>query len=584
MTSRSGSGSVDSSDNVTNASVSQDDISNTHFWIYVTKLPKTVERVTLQHLAEMQKIVEDVKLKSQQKIVSLLPNSKRRKGPLEQSFNLAVRENLDSEIARMFYSGGLPFHLTRNPHYVNAFTLASKNLIPETSNIERLLQPIKGMWREKGISLICDGWTDAQRQPLINFMVVSEGGVVFLKAVNYEKEYKDKFYVTTLIKDAISEVGAQNVVQVITDNAPICKDVGSLVETQHPHIFWTPCVVHTLNLALKNICAAKNIEKNEVTYDVLCWINNVGDDAIFIRNFIMNHSMRLAIFNSFVPLKLLTVVDTLFSSTIVMLKRFKLIKRGLQNMVIGDEWSTYREDDISKAYLVKEKILDDLWCDKVDYILTFTEPINDMLRIMDTDKPTLHLVYEMWDEMIEKVNTSIYKHEGKKGDKRSTFYEVVYDILIDRWTKSSTPLHCMAHSLNPSDWLNEVPNHLPPLKDVEISEERNKCLRRYFPSTEERNMRNWSTYSFIHSMRRNKINPQCTEDLVFVHTNLRLLSRKTLHYKGENKMWDIRGDVFDSFEGVGILGVASLSLDEPDMEMVIFANEEEDMENANAMN
>ncbi|KAG4194082.1 hypothetical protein ERO13_A06G032648v2 [Gossypium hirsutum] len=53
-----------------------------------------------------------------------------------------------------------------------------------------------------------------------------------------------------------------------------------------------------------------------------------------------------------------------------------------------------------------------------------------------------------------------------------------------------------------------------------------------------------------------------------------LLSRKTLHYKeGENKMWDIGSDVFDS-----------LSLDEPDMEMVIFINEEEDMENANAMN
>ncbi|KAH1106676.1 hypothetical protein J1N35_010444 [Gossypium stocksii] len=49
-------------------------------------------------------------------------------------------------------------------------------------------------------------------------------------------------------------------------------------------------------------------------------------------------------------------------------------------------------------------------------------------------------------------------------------------------------------------------------------------------------------------------------------------------------MWNIGGDVFDSFEGVGILGIASLSLDELDMEMVIFANEEEDMENANAMN
>ncbi|KAH1114289.1 hypothetical protein J1N35_007667 [Gossypium stocksii] len=362
----------------------------------------------------------------------------------------------------MFYSGGLPFHLARNPHYVNAFTLASNNSIlgyippeynvlsttllqKERANIERLLQPIRGVWREKGISLICDGWTDAQRRPLINFMAVSEGGPVFLKAVNCEKEYKDKFYVATLIKDAISEVGAQNVVQVITDNAPVCKAVGSIVETQHPHIFWTPCVVHTINLALKNICAAKNIEKNKATYDVLCWINNVGDDDIFIRNFIMNHSMRLAIFNSFVPLKLLAVADTRFTSMIVMLKRLKLIKRGLQNMVISDEWSTYKEDDVSKAYLVKEKILDNLWWDKVDYNLTFMEPIYDMLRIVDTDKPTLHLVYEMCDEMIKKVKTSIYRHEGNKGDEKSIFYEVVYDILIDRWTKSSTPLHCMAH-------------------------------------------------------------------------------------------------------------------------------------------
>ncbi|KAH1107423.1 hypothetical protein J1N35_011191 [Gossypium stocksii] len=215
-----------------------------------------------------------------------------------------------------------------------------------------------------------------------------KGGVLFLKAVNCDKEYKDKFYLATLIKDAISEVRVKNVVQVITENALVCKATGSLVETEHPHIIWTPCVVYTLNLALKNICATKNTEKNEFTYDALCWINNV-------------------------------------------------------------------------------------------------EPIYDMLRIMYTDKPTLHLVYEMWDEMIEKVKKSIYRHKGKKGDERSIFYEVVYDILIDLWTRSSTPLHC---------------------------------------------------------------------------------------------------DVFDSFEEVGILGVASLSLDDLDMEMVIFSNKEEDMESVNAMN
>ncbi|OMO53327.1 hypothetical protein CCACVL1_28716 [Corchorus capsularis] len=52
---------------------------------------------------------------------------------------------------------------------------------------------------------------------------------------------------------------------------------------------------------------------------------------------------------------------------------------------------------------VKEIILNDEWWDQVDYIVSFTAHIYEMPRIMDTDRPTLHLVYEMWDEMIEKA-------------------------------------------------------------------------------------------------------------------------------------------------------------------------------------
>jgi hypothetical protein len=52
---------------------------------------------------------------------------------------------------------------------------------------------------------------------------------------------------------------------------------------------------------------------------------------------------------------------------------------------------------------VRDIILDDLWWDRVDYIILFTSPIYDMLRAADTDRPTLHLVYDMWNTMIEKV-------------------------------------------------------------------------------------------------------------------------------------------------------------------------------------
>lgn len=64
-------------------------------------------------------------------------------------------------------------------------------------------------------------------------------------------------------KECIEQVGAANVVQIITDNAPVCKAGDLLVEATSPHIFGTPYLVHMLNLALKNIYAAKYTDSLE---------------------------------------------------------------------------------------------------------------------------------------------------------------------------------------------------------------------------------------------------------------------------------------------------------------------------------
>ncbi|XP_022863377.1 uncharacterized protein LOC111383494 [Olea europaea var. sylvestris] len=266
-----------------------------------------------------------------------------------------------------------------------------------------LLNPIKGTWGEKGVTIVSDGWIDPQRKPLINFMAVTESGPMFLKAVDCSGETKDKYFIANLIKEVINEIGCEKMVQVITDNAPNCKGAGQIIELEYPHIFWTQCVVHTLNLALKNICAAKNVENNLITYEECNWITSLHDDVMIINFFIMNHSMRLAMFNESVPLKLLSVAETRFASIIVMFKRFKLIQRGLQALVISEKWSLYQEDDMTKASFVKLKVLDDFWWDSINYVLSFTSHIYDMLRFCDMDKPCLYLVYDMWDTMIEKA-------------------------------------------------------------------------------------------------------------------------------------------------------------------------------------
>ena len=93
----------------------------------------------------------------------------------------------------------------------------------EKSNIKNLLEIIKKTWNEKGVSICSDEWSDAQRRPLINIMVVLESGPMFLKAINYEGQTKDKHFIVDLLINTIQEIGPQKVVQVITYNAAACK-------------------------------------------------------------------------------------------------------------------------------------------------------------------------------------------------------------------------------------------------------------------------------------------------------------------------------------------------------------------------
>ncbi|WCJ21049.1 hAT transposon superfamily [Euphorbia peplus] len=576
--------------------------------------------------------------------------------PLEKLANNERRDQLHSEIARMFYSGGLPFHLARNPYFISSYTMAAnQNLVgylppgynllrttlldKEKEAVERQLMPIKTKWHENGLSLISDGWTDAQKRPIINIMATTDGGAMFLKAVNCEGDYKSKEFIANIFKDQIKAVGERNVVQVITDNAPVCKAAGSLVENEFPHIYWTPCVVHTLNLALKAICAPKDSSANEETYVECGWIVEVASDAFSMKHFITNHSLSNAIYNEVSHLKMLSIAPTRFALVVVMLRRMLELKRSLTLVVISEKWDDFKDEDKVKAAFFKSKVMDDEWWDKIRYIIDFTDPIYEMLRLTDTDKPCLHLIYDMWDTMIEKVKAAIFKHEEKDDFDYSTFYDVIHTILVTRWNKSNTPLHCLAHSLNPryytADWLESGIGRVAPHQDIEISNERNKCFRRYFPKADERRQilveytnfsslrhdfgdvdsivdrsqlepsywwliygnaapmlkciavrllgqpassscceRNWSTYSFIHSMRRNKMTPKRAEDLVYVHTNLRLLSRKSQPYaQGETQMWDVGGDAFETPDGAGLLEVANLSLDEPTFEKIVFVDE-----------
>ena len=64
-------------------------------------------------------------------------------------------------------------------------------LVKARKEVDKILQPIKSSWISSGVSVVSDGWTDTTRHPLINFMVYSQNGPEFLKAVDALGQYKD---------------------------------------------------------------------------------------------------------------------------------------------------------------------------------------------------------------------------------------------------------------------------------------------------------------------------------------------------------------------------------------------------------
>ena len=200
--------------------------------------------------------------------------------------------------------------------------LTTTSLTKAKTEAKKMLEPIKASWPTSRVSIVSNGWTDLTRHPLINFMVSSLNGPDFLKTMDALRQYKDAQYMGELFIKVIEDVGVDSCVQIMTDNAPVCKAAGMIVEAKYPQVFWTPCIVHSLNLALKSIAS-----------DVL-WIGSIIEDARHIRNFVQNHTNALTIYKEYTNLSLLKIADTRFASSFMMLKRLREVKTALGSMVI----------------------------------------------------------------------------------------------------------------------------------------------------------------------------------------------------------------------------------------------------------
>ncbi|XP_039119289.1 uncharacterized protein LOC120255512 [Dioscorea cayenensis subsp. rotundata] len=358
----------------------------------------------------------------------------------------------------------------------------------------------------------------------------------------------------------------------VTDNAANYVAAGRLLEQEFPTLYWSPCAAHCINLMLQDIGKL----------DEVC---NIVDHASKITKYIYNHCFALHLMRKHTNGKeILRPAPTRFATNFIALQSILSQKDAIQAMVTSKEWTTsaYAKERAGKKFV--DHVLDSSFWKECVVIVKVTEPLVRVLRIVDgDDRPAMGFIYEAINKAREEMR--------KRFQRRKKRVEPYLKIVDSRWDRQlHKNLHAAGYWLNPRFQYNnqEMENHkhtISGLLDVierysnENSDLRSKLTSemKFFRTAQgdfgrrsaisDRNLmapdewwlcygtstpnlqklairvlsqtcsssgceRNWSIFEHIHSKKRNRLEHQRLNDLVYVHYNLQLQQRN--HLKGRN--------------------------------------------------
>eukprot|EP00253_Pinus_taeda_P027883 PITA_27883 len=300
---------------------------------------------------------------------------------IQKMYNVLNRDKVDDAIADFFMANGNSFIATRSPYYkemVRKIIAAGTRYAPLGYNKMRTSLLDRGVTRMHGLM-----------EDLKQSWVHSEAPY-FLKAIDCSSETKDATFMFEMLKDAIDEVGPSNVVHVITDAAPVCKATGLMIQSRYRHIFWTPCCVHALNNLLKDIGKIQ-------------WITKIISDAREAQMFICNHHASLAIYKMYSKKHFLKPTETRYATYFILLECMVEVYVSLQYVVVSSEWNAWTESKSPQAKKIREMLLNEDWWADCRYVVSFTAPIVELFKYVDSDSPSLGEIYDCIDTMVGKV-------------------------------------------------------------------------------------------------------------------------------------------------------------------------------------
>jgi len=190
-----------------------------------------------------------------------------------------------------------------------------------------------------------DAGNDGKQRCLINFLVHSGAGTMFIKSIDAYKFVKTGEKIFELLDAIVEEIGKENVVQVITDNGSNYVLAGKFLEEKRPKIYWIPCAAHCIDLMLEDIGKIPKIKKTI-------------QKAISLVGFIYSHSSTLSLMRNFTSgRKLVRHAITRFATYFPSLERIHQEKANIRKMFVSDEWNANKLSKEAKGREATKTVL-----------------------------------------------------------------------------------------------------------------------------------------------------------------------------------------------------------------------------------
>ncbi|XP_057760265.1 uncharacterized protein LOC130980622 [Arachis stenosperma] len=457
-----------------------------------------------------------------------------------------IVEKCDIAIARWMMDASVPFNAVNSAYYQpmidaianmgagykgpNYQRVRGYLLSKLVEDVKKMIEGYRVIWKQTGCTIMADGWTDRCRRTLINFLVYCPKGTIFLKSVDAFHISKTAEALFKLLRDVVLFVGPENVVHVVTDNAANYVAAGRLLESEFPRLYWSPCAAHCINLMLQDI--GKFVEVTETV-----------SQASMITKYIYNHCHPLYLMRQFTGgREILRPAPTRFATNFIALQSILAQKDALRAMLTEPLVHVLRivdsEDRAAMGFLYQA-----MYKAREDMVKRFQK----RKRVVE---PYLKILDSRWDLQLKRnlhaagywLNPA-FRFNYAEFDKHKDTISGLLDVIeryaygdADLITKLTSEKRIFKNAegdfgrqsairerstVMPDQWWESYGCGAPNLQKLAIRVLSQTC-------SSSGCERNWSIFEHIHSKKRNRLEHQKLNDLVYVHYNLRLQQRNRM--------------------------------------------------------